>query len=43
MNFELLSPFVAYTWTKDATMDKRAGEFRFGVGVNIDKAVGWLK
>jgi hypothetical protein len=43
LNFELLSPFAAYTWTKDETTDKRVGELRFGLGVNIDKAVDWLK
>lgn len=43
LNFDLLSPFAAYTWTRDDATDTRKRELRFGAAVNIDKAVDWLK
>jgi len=43
-DFDLLSPFVGWTWTEpaDSTRD-RVVETRFGVGVNINKALDWVK
>jgi hypothetical protein len=43
LSFEALSPFVAYTWTKEEGSVTRSEELRYGVALNIDKAVEWLK
>jgi hypothetical protein len=43
-DFELLSPFVGWTWTapEDSTQD-RVRETRFGISLNINKALEWVK
>jgi hypothetical protein len=41
LDFELLSPFVAWTYTKDD--EDRVREIRVGVSVNVDAAIKWLK
>ncbi len=44
LDFDVLSPFVAWTWTKrpdpDTTRDR---QFRFGLALNLDKALDWVK
>ncbi len=44
LDFDLLSPFVGWTWTEpeDSTRN-RVLETRFGIGVNINKALEWVK
>jgi hypothetical protein len=43
-DFDLLSPFVGWTWTvpEDSGRD-RVVETRFGVSLNINKALEWVK
>ena len=52
LDFDLISPFVGYTFTQEdeatasgeiVTDGSRNHELRFGVGLNLDKALGWVK
>jgi len=43
-NFDLLSPYVGFTWTEQADSSlPRVRQTRFGVGLNINKALDWVK
>ena len=43
-DFDLLSPFVGWTWTAPEDSGKhRVVETRFGVSLNINKALEWVK
>ena len=43
-DFDLLSPFVGWTWTAQADSSQpRVLKTRFGVGLNINKALEWVK
>jgi hypothetical protein len=43
-DFDLLSPYVGFTWTAQAdTSEPRVMQARFGVGLNINKALDWVK
>lgn len=52
LDFDLFSPFVGYTFTHEdkalstgavVTDGERNRELRFGVSLNLDKALGWVK
>lgn len=43
-DFDLLSPFVGWTWTaQEDSSQGRVLETRFGVSLNINKALDWVK
>jgi hypothetical protein len=49
INLDLLSPWIGYTWTKADDVDgeatsreRRAKTLRYGVGLNLDKALDWI-
>ena len=43
LDFDVISPFVAVTYTKADTSSTRERQVRAGFSVNISKALDWLK
>ena len=44
LNFDLLAPFIGWTWTEPAEAgQKRVFQTRFGLSMNINKALEWVK
>jgi hypothetical protein len=43
VDFDLLSPFVGWTWTEPEASGRRVLQTRFGISVNINKALEWVK
>ncbi len=45
IDFDVVSPFVGYVWTKpeDTTIDEVTGTVQFGFSFNLDKALSWVQ